>query len=119
MTRQDEDNRILLNLLIIILLNLLSNLMDFNYKNTFTAKLSYLPIGIINASVGNQAMTALLPLQLDSKHVQLTDEQFFQLCINNPDVNLERRKAGALIVTSPVGGDSGNREMELGTDLST
>jgi Uma2 family endonuclease len=64
-------------------------------------------------------MTALtLPLQLDLKHVQLTDEQFYQLCMDNPDVNLERSKAGVLIVMSPVGGDSSNREMELGTDLS-
>jgi Uma2 family endonuclease len=64
-------------------------------------------------------MTSMtLPLVFDLSHVHLTDEQFYQLCINNPDIPLERNTQGALIVMSPVGGDSGNYEMELGTDLA-
>jgi Uma2 family endonuclease len=64
-------------------------------------------------------MTALtLPLIVDLKQVHLTDEQFYQLCINNPELNIERNSAGGLILMPPVGGDSGSREMELGTDLS-
>jgi len=64
-------------------------------------------------------MTSLtLPLVFDLSQVQLTDQQFYQLCINNPDIPLERNAQGALIVLSPVGGDSGNYEMELGTDLA-
>ncbi len=64
-------------------------------------------------------MTSLtLPLVFDLSQVQLTDQQFYQLCINNPDIPLERNAQGALIVMSPVGGDSGNYEMELGTDLA-
>lgn len=63
-------------------------------------------------------MTSLtLPLVFDLSQVQLTDQQFYQLCINNPDIPLERNAQGALIVMSPVGGDSGNYEMELGIDL--
>lgn len=62
--------------------------------------------------------TLTLPLKVDLKHVELTDEQFYQLCITNPDLNIERDAQGVLIVMPPVGGDSGNREMELGTDLS-
>jgi Uma2 family endonuclease len=62
--------------------------------------------------------TLTLPLKVDLKHVELTDEQFYQLCITNPDLNIERNAQGVLIVMPPVGGDSGNREMELGTDLS-
>ncbi len=63
-------------------------------------------------------MTALtLPLKVDLKHVNLTDEQFYQLCISNPDLNIERSAVGTLIFMSPVGGDSGNRELELGIDL--
>ncbi|PSB04307.1 Uma2 family endonuclease [Merismopedia glauca] len=61
--------------------------------------------------------TLTLPLMVDLKHVHLTDEQFYQLCINNPDLNIERNAAGVLIFMSPVGGYSGNREMELGIDL--
>ncbi|MDB9528957.1 Uma2 family endonuclease [Oscillatoria sp. CS-180] len=63
-------------------------------------------------------MTALtLPLKFDLKHVHLSDEQFYQICINNPDLVLERDAQGALILMSPVGGDSGNRESMLGGEL--
>lgn len=63
-------------------------------------------------------MTSIaLPLVFDLSQVHLSDEQFYQLCINNPEISLERNKQGALIVMSPVGGESGNHEMELGTDL--
>jgi Uma2 family endonuclease len=57
------------------------------------------------------------PLEFDVSRVHLTDEQFYQLCINNPDIPLERTAKGVLLVMSPVGGDSGNREMELGGEL--
>jgi Uma2 family endonuclease len=63
-------------------------------------------------------MTSLtLPLEMDIKHVHLTDEQFYQLCISNPTLNIERNARGALIVMPPVGGESGNREMNLGGEL--
>ncbi|NJL38098.1 MAG: Uma2 family endonuclease [Leptolyngbyaceae cyanobacterium SM1_4_3] len=63
-------------------------------------------------------MTALtLPLKVDLKHVDLTDEQFYQLCLSNPDLKIERTATGDLVFMSPVGGDSGNRELELGIDL--
>lgn len=57
------------------------------------------------------------PLAIDLSTLHLTDDQFYQLCITNPDLPLERTKEGVLIVMPPVGGDSGNREMELGGDL--
>lgn len=64
-------------------------------------------------------MTSLtLPLVFDMSYVHLSDEQFYQLCIHNPDISLERNAQGALIVMSPVGGESGNHEMELGIDLA-
>jgi Uma2 family endonuclease len=63
-------------------------------------------------------MTALtLPLKVDLTHVCLSDEQFYQLCITNPALNIERSAQGVLIFMSPVGGDSGNREMNLGGEL--
>jgi Uma2 family endonuclease len=63
-------------------------------------------------------MTMLtLPLTVDLKQVHLTDEQFYQLCISNPELNIERNAAGGLILMSPVGGDSGSREMGLGGEL--
>ncbi len=58
-----------------------------------------------------------VPLVFDLSRVNLTDEQFYQLCISNPEIPLERNAQGALIVVSPVGGDSGSRELEFGIDL--
>ncbi|NEQ51624.1 MAG: Uma2 family endonuclease [Leptolyngbya sp. SIO3F4] len=58
-----------------------------------------------------------LPITLDLTTVNLTDEQFYQLCIKNPDIQVERTPQGDLILMSPVGGDSGNQEIELGADL--
>jgi Uma2 family endonuclease len=64
-------------------------------------------------------MTALtLPLTINLEQVHLTDEQFYQLCISNSELNIERNAVGGLILMPPVGGDSGSRVMELGTDLS-
>ncbi|MBC7823538.1 MAG: Uma2 family endonuclease [Candidatus Parcubacteria bacterium] len=62
-------------------------------------------------------MELTLPLLVDMQDVHLTDEQFYQLCIHNPELDIERNAKGVLIVMSPVGGDSGNREMDLGGEL--
>ncbi|MBD1808492.1 Uma2 family endonuclease [Microcoleus sp. FACHB-SPT15] len=64
-------------------------------------------------------MTSLtLPLVFNLHQVNLTDEQFYQICINNPEISLERNPQGALIIMPPVGGESGSSEIELGTDLA-
>jgi Uma2 family endonuclease len=55
---------------------------------------------------------------LDISTLKLTDEQFYQLCIANPEYLLELTAEGVLIVMAPVGGESGNKEMELGADLT-
>ncbi len=57
----------------------------------------------------------LRPLNLSS--LKLTDEQFYQLCITNPEQPLELTSEGVLIVMPPVGGESGNREADLLIDL--
>jgi Uma2 family endonuclease len=49
--------------------------------------------------------------------VHLTDEQFYDLCMANRDLKLERNKEGELIVVSPVGGESGNQEADLIVDV--
>jgi Uma2 family endonuclease len=57
------------------------------------------------------------PLKVDFESVFLTDEQFFQLCLHNPELRIEYTAQGELIFMPPVGGDSGNREIEFGIDL--
>ncbi|MEH2113656.1 Uma2 family endonuclease [Nostoc sp.] len=56
-------------------------------------------------------MTALI-LNL-SPTIELTDEQFFQLCQNNRDLRLERTAEGELIIMPPTGWESGNRNSRL------
>ena len=58
------------------------------------------------------------PIRLDFSTIHLTDEQFYQLCQKNPEQPLELTAKGVLIVMPPVGGESGNYELELGTDLT-
>jgi Uma2 family endonuclease len=61
--------------------------------------------------------TLTFPLTVDITRVHLSDEQFYQLCISNPELNIERSAKGALILMPPVGGDSGRREITLGGEL--
>ncbi|BBD67760.1 hypothetical protein NIES4072_49420 [Nostoc commune NIES-4072] len=56
-------------------------------------------------------MTALI-LNL-SPTIELTDDQFFQLCQNNRDLRLERTAEGELIIMPPTGWESGNRNSKL------
>ncbi len=56
-------------------------------------------------------------LTLNLETVDLTDEQFYQLCQNNRELKFERNAKRELIIMSPVGGESGNREADLIIDL--
>jgi Uma2 family endonuclease len=56
-------------------------------------------------------------LNLDALTHSLTREQFIRLCQSNPDLQLERSPQGDLVIVSPVGGESGNREATLITKV--
>jgi len=45
--------------------------------------------------------------------IKLTDDQFFQLCQENENIRLERTAKGELIIMSPAGGETGNRNAGL------
>jgi Uma2 family endonuclease len=49
--------------------------------------------------------------------IQLTDDQFYQLCRANPDVKFERNAKGALIIMPPTGGETGNLNIEIATEF--
>ena len=59
------------------------------------------------------------PLLLDVHSITLrvTHEEFEKLCQDNPERSFELTASGELIVMPPVGGESGNSELELGIDL--
>ncbi len=56
-------------------------------------------------------MTAII-LNL-SPNIELTDEQFLQICRSNPELRLERTDCGELIIMPPTGWETGNRNSRL------
>ncbi|MEB3312491.1 MAG: Uma2 family endonuclease [Snowella sp.] len=57
------------------------------------------------------------PLTIKLDPLALSDEQFFQLCQNNRDLRFERNCQGDLIIMSPTGGETGNRNLEIAYQL--
>ncbi len=57
------------------------------------------------------------PVILNFKNVDLTDEQFYQLCQDNENWQLERTAKGELVIMPPIGGVSGNREADLNAEV--
>jgi Uma2 family endonuclease len=55
-------------------------------------------------------MTTILNLE---PITTLTRAQFYQLCLANPDLPMERAPHGDLIIMTPLGGEGGNREANL------
>ncbi|PZD71107.1 hypothetical protein C1752_08310 [Acaryochloris thomasi RCC1774] len=61
-------------------------------------------------------MVSSPPIRLP-KTLRVTDEQFSDFVVANPDLRLERTATGELIVMPPTGSESGNYNFELNTDL--
>ncbi|MFM7366386.1 MAG: Uma2 family endonuclease, partial [Sphaerospermopsis kisseleviana] len=54
----------------------------------------------------NTAITTLPPRL--TLNLNLTDDQFLELCRNNRDLRFERTASGELIIMPPTGSDTGN-----------
>jgi Uma2 family endonuclease len=63
-------------------------------------------------------ITKPLLLDVHSITLRVTPEEFEMLCQDNRDRSFELTASGELIVMAPVGGESGNSELELGADLA-
>ena len=63
-----------------------------------------------------ELQTIPLPSSLELT-LELTDEQFFQLCIDNRDLRFERTATGELIIMPPVSSDTGRRNADLSFQL--
>jgi len=63
------------------------------------------------------AMMTTQSVILNIKNVELSDDQFYQLCQINEDWKLEQTAKGELIIMPPVGAISGNRESEFNADV--
>ncbi|MBD2213167.1 Uma2 family endonuclease [Nostoc linckia FACHB-104] len=62
------------------------------------------------------AATITLPTSLILK-IDLTDEQFFQLCQKNRDYRFERTASGELLIMPPTGSDTGRRNVKITTQV--
>ncbi len=51
--------------------------------------------------------------------LELTDEQFEEICRHNRDLRLERSARGELIIMPPTGGETGHRNLKLAVRLGT
>ncbi|MEI6442136.1 MAG: Uma2 family endonuclease [Nostocales cyanobacterium ELA583] len=49
--------------------------------------------------------------------IQLNENQFYQLCRENPEVKFERSADGKLLIISPTGGGTGKRNFEIGIEF--
>lgn len=49
--------------------------------------------------------------------INLTDEQFFQLCQHHRDYRFERKASGEIIIMPPTGGETGRRNAEIAFQL--
>jgi Uma2 family endonuclease len=49
--------------------------------------------------------------------IQLNENQFYQLCRENPEVKFERNADGKLLIISPTGGITGNKNAEISADF--
>jgi Uma2 family endonuclease len=49
--------------------------------------------------------------------IEMTDEQFFELCQNNRELRFERNANGELIIMPPTGGETGNRNGRITQQL--
>ncbi|MEH2412809.1 Uma2 family endonuclease [Nostoc sp.] len=62
------------------------------------------------------AATTTSPSTLKLK-IDLTDEQFFQMCQKNRDYQFERTASGELLIMPPTGSDTGRRNVKITTQL--
>ncbi|MGI8501022.1 MAG: Uma2 family endonuclease [Hassallia sp.] len=63
-----------------------------------------------------EALQIALPSTL-KLNIDLTDEQYFQLCQNNRDYRFESTAEGELLIMPPTGSDTGRRNVKITTQL--
>lgn len=78
----------------------------------------YLAFKNYNTSKSSCPVCAVAPIILNLKpFVELSDDQFYELCQNHRDLKFERTAQGELVIVTPVGGEGGSREADLIGDL--
>ncbi|MEN9517878.1 MAG: hypothetical protein RLZZ381_466 [Cyanobacteriota bacterium] len=50
--------------------------------------------------------------------IEISDEQFYQLCTQNPEIQFERNCEGEILIMPPTGGETGKRNTNLIVQLA-
>lgn len=61
--------------------------------------------------------TEQIPLTVSLPAMQMTDEQFYEFCLANPDLRIERTAKGEVIIMPPTFSDTGNRNFKVAAQL--
>jgi len=69
------------------------------------------PVGAADIAGSPNLHLQLLPA------LPITQDQFFELCRQNPELRLERTAQGELVIMPPSGGGTGKRNLSLGAQL--
>ncbi len=59
----------------------------------------------------------LTPMVMRLRQLQISDEHFFHICQDNPQLHLERTAQGDFVVMPPAGGETSSRNLALGARL--
>jgi len=71
----------------------------------------------IKIKFADLAKLSHLRIMLD-EDIQMTEDEFFQFCQENRELKFERTKEGNIIVMTPIGLDTGERNSEINFELS-
>ena len=61
-----------------------------------------------------EALPAKLTLNPD---LRMTDDEYFTVCVANPDVRFERTAEGEIVIVPPAGGESDHQSLRIGRRL--
>src|SRR5262249_61269665 len=64
-------------------------------------------------------MELTAPLRMNVRRTNLTEEQFIELCQENPELRLELTAHGELVIMPPTGSESGWRSGQVFLSLGT
>lgn len=63
--------------------------------------------------------TETTPLTVDLPFImQMTNEQFYQFCLANPNLRIERNAKGEVLIMPPAFSDTGNRNIKIAQQLA-
>jgi Uma2 family endonuclease len=72
---------------------------------------------MIAPNISTDTQTKPLLLNVSNTVLHVTPSEFDSLCLDNPDLRLELSKDQELIVMSPTGGESGEKNLDLITQV--